>query len=55
MRKFSTTLWSVAIDWFTSTDPQKLNSWNNIKKEFLAEFQLLRDDNEIVGEIFNTK
>ena len=43
------------IDWFIDIDPQKLNSWDNIKKEFLAEFKLLRDDNEIVDEIFNTK
>ena len=50
VRQFLATLRGVAIDWFTDTDPQKLN-----KKEFLAEFQLLRDDNEIVGEIFNTK
>ena len=32
-----------------------MDSWNNIQKEFLIEFQLLRDDNEIVAEIFNTK
>ena len=38
MRQFSATLRGVAIDWFTSTDPQNLNSWNNIRKEFLAEF-----------------
>ncbi|MDF3686200.1 hypothetical protein, partial [Enterobacter hormaechei] len=36
-------------------DPQKLDTWDKIKKEFLAEFKLLRDDNEIVAEIFNTK
>ena len=55
VQQFSATLQGVAIDWFTDTDPQKLNSWDNIKKEFIAEFQLLRDDNEIVAEIFNTK
>lgn len=55
MRQFSATLWGIAIDWFTDTDPQKLNSWDNIKKEFLAEFKLLWDDNEIVVEIFFTK
>ena len=55
VRQFSTTLQGVAIDWFTGTDPQKLNSWDNIKKEFFVEFQLLHNDNEIVGEIFNTK
>ncbi|MDF3675356.1 hypothetical protein [Enterobacter hormaechei] len=53
-RQFPATLRGVAIDWFTDADPQKLNSWDNIKV-FIAEFQLLRDDNEIVAEIFNTK
>ncbi len=47
MRQFLATLRGIAIDWFTDTNPQKLNSWDNIKKEFLAEFKLLRDDNEI--------
>ena len=36
MRQFPATLRGVAIDWFTSTDPQKLNNWDNVKKEFLA-------------------
>ena len=40
---------------FANIDPQKLNSWDNIKKEFITKFQLLRDDNEIVAEIYNTK
>ena len=52
---FLATLWGVAIDWFTNTNLQKLNTWDNIKKEFCEEFQILRDDNEIVNEIFNTK
>ena len=26
-----------------------------MKKEFIAEFRLLRDDNEIVAKIYNTK
>ena len=45
----------VAIDWFADIDPQKLNNWDNIKKEFITEFQLLCDNNEIVAEIYNTK
>ena len=36
-------------------DPNKINSWQNVKKEFIAEFQLFRDDNEIVAEIYNRK
>ncbi len=34
VRQFSATLRDVAIDWFLDTDPQKLNTWDNIKKEF---------------------
>ena len=45
----------VAIDWFSDFDPQKLTSWPNVKKEFIAEFQPLRNNNEIVVEIYNTK
>ena len=51
VRQFPATLLGVAIDWFSDTDPQKLNTWENVKKEFIAEFRLLRDDNEIVAEI----
>ena len=55
VRQFPATLRGVAIDWFADTDPQKLSNWDNIKKEFITKFQLLRDDNEIVAEIYNTK
>ena len=55
VRQFLATLLGVAIDWFSDTDPQKLNTWENVKKEFIAEFRLLRDDNEIVAEIYSTK
>ena len=43
------------MDWFTDIDPNKINSWQNLKKEFIAEFRLLRDDNEIVADIYSTK
>ena len=55
VKQFPATLRGVTIDWFANTDPQKLNSWDNIKKEVIIEFQLFRDDNEIVAEIYNTK
>lgn len=55
VRQFPATLRGVTIDWFTNTDPQKLNNWDNIKKEFITEFQLLCNDNEIIANIFNTK
>ena len=53
--QFPTTLRGVAINWFADTDPQKLQSWAAVKKEFITEFQLLRDDNEIVAKIYTTK
>ena len=55
VRKFSATQRGVAIDWFADMDPQKLTTWAEVKKEFITEFQLLFDDNEIVAEIYNTK
>ena len=41
VRQFPAILRGVAIDWFVDTDPQKLTNWDDIKKEFCAEFQLL--------------
>lgn len=55
LRQFPSTLRGVAIYWFTDIDPNKVTTWIELKKEFIAEFQLLRDDNEIVAEIYNTK
>lgn len=45
----------MAIDWFSDIDPQKLATWADVRKEFIVEFQLLQDDNEIVVEIYSTK
>ena len=39
---------------FSDTNPTKLTTWENIKNEFITEFQLLRDNNEIVVEIYTT-
>ena len=55
VRQFPATLRGVAIDWYSDMDPQKLTTWGDVKKEFIAEFRLLRDDNEIVAEIYSTK
>lgn len=41
VRQFPATLRGVAIDWFSDTSPQKLNTWENVKKEFIAKFRLL--------------
>ena len=55
LRQFLATLRGIAIDWFTDADPTQINSWPNLKKEFIAEFRLLRDDNKIVADIYSTK
>ena len=55
VRQFPATLWGVAIDWYSDMDPQKLSTWADVKREFIADFRLLRDDNEIVAEIYSTK
>ena len=38
VQQFPATLQGVAIDWFSDTDPKKLTTWANIKKEFIAKF-----------------
>ncbi|XP_059073473.1 uncharacterized protein LOC131045104 [Cryptomeria japonica] len=53
--QFPATLRGVAIDWYSDIDKQKVTTWANLQKEFQAEFRLLRDDNEIVAEIYSTK
>lgn len=45
----------MAIDWFSDVDAQKLTTWIGVKKEFIVEFQLLRNNNEIVAEIYSTQ
>ena len=53
--QFPATLRGVAIDWFVDADLQELSTWADVRKEFIAEFRLLRDGNEIVLEIYITK
>lgn len=55
MKAFPATLRGIAIDWYTNLDAQHKTSSSNLKKAFEEEFKLLRDDNEIVAEIYNTK
>jgi len=45
----------VAIDWYIELDQASRNTWEKLKKAFEEEFKLLRDDNEIVPEIYNTR
>lgn len=53
--QFPTTLRGVAIDWYSDMDKAKVGTWLDLKEEFGIEFHLLRDDNEIVAEIYGTK
>lgn len=43
------------IDWFPDLEMGQTSSWEYLKKAFQEEFKLLRDDNEIVAGIYNTK
>lgn len=55
IRQFPATLREGAIDWYSDIDKTGLTTWDDVKKAFQIEFQLLRDDNEILAEIYNTK
>lgn len=55
LKAFLATLRGIAIDWYTNLNAQHKTTWSNLKKAFQEEFKLLRDDNEIVVEIYNTK
>ncbi|GLJ23905.1 hypothetical protein SUGI_0454230 [Cryptomeria japonica] len=55
MKQFPATLRGVAIDWYSDLDKTGVTTWDELKKAFEKEFRLLRDDNEIVSEIYGTK
>lgn len=55
VQQFPATLRGVGIDWYSDTNKNKIGTWENLEKEFKAEFRLLQDDNEIVAEIYGTK
>lgn len=55
LHQFPASLREVAVDWFSDTDKAKISTWDDLKKEFQAEFRLLWDDNEVVAEIYNCK
>lgn len=55
LRAFSATLHGIAIDWFMNLLDGKKHSWKELRKTFEEEFKLLRDDKEIVAEIYKTK
>ena len=38
VRQFPKTLQGVAIDWFSNINPQKLTTWVDVRKKFVAEF-----------------
>ena len=43
------------MEWFSDMDKAKISTWDDLKKEFQAEFRLFQDDNEVVAEIYNSK
>ena len=55
LQQFPATLWGVVVDWFFDVDKAKINTRDNLKKEFQVEFRLLWDDNEVVAEIYSCK
>ena len=55
LKAFPATLRGIIIDWYTTLEARKKNTWNNLCIAFGGEFRLLRDDDEIVTEIYNTR
>ena len=55
LKEFPATLRGIAIDWYANLDAGKKNTWDNLRGAFEEEFKLLRDDDEIVIEIYNTR
>lgn len=43
------------INWLPDIDRAKVATWSDLKKDFGIDFRLLRDDNEILAEIYNAK
>lgn len=54
MKAFPTTLPGIAIDWYIDLNAKHKAGWADLKKAF-KEFKQLRDDIEIVVEIYNSK
>lgn len=55
VQQFPATLQGVLIDWYSDMDKSKINTQDNLGKEFQTEFRLLQDENEIVAEIYSSK
>lgn len=55
LKAFPATLRGIAIDWYTDLPITSKDTWKRLAKAFEEEFRLLRDDDEIVVEIYNTK
>ena len=54
IKKFLATLWGVVINQFSNIAKMKMATWEDLK-EYQIKFWLLKDDNEIMAEIYNTK
>lgn len=55
LKAFPATLWGISIDQYTNLENKHKAGWTELKKSFQEDFKLLRDDNKIVVEIYNTK
>lgn len=55
LKAFPTTLWGIAIDWYTDLDVKDKAGWSELNEAFEEEFRLLRDDNKILAEICYTQ
>lgn len=54
MKAFLATLHGATINWYTNLAYEENATWAALRKAFEVEFKLLRDDNEVVAEIYNT-
>lgn len=55
LKAFLATLRGIAIDWYTDLPSSARTTWKDMKKAFEEGFRLLRDDDEVMAEIYNTK
>lgn len=55
LKAFPATLWSIVIDGYTDLEVGKKATWKYLHIAFEEEFKCLRNDDEIVTEIYNTR
>lgn len=55
MKAFFATLWGVVINWYMDLADIEKATWDAPRKAFEEKFKLLRDDDEVVAKIYNTR